>query len=83
MIDLPPTDMVNTRRTGQFRQRTSDTLGEGDLGLFRELIEQYQQENQVDALDIAAALAKQVQGSAPFLLSSKAVARPAFEAGRD
>ncbi len=83
LMDLPSTDMVNNRRIEKFRQRISDTLAEGDLGLFRELIEQYQQENQVDALDIAAALAKQVQGSAPFLLSSKAVARPAFEAGRD
>jgi ATP-dependent RNA helicase DeaD len=75
--------MVNNRRIEKFKQRISDTLAEEDLGLFKGLIEQYQQENQVDTLDIAAALAKQVQGSAPFLLSSKAVAKAAFAADRD
>ena len=80
LMDLPSTDMVNNRRIDKFKQRISDTLAEEDLGLFKELIEQYQQENHVDTLDIAAALAKQVQGSAPFLLSTKAVAKPAFAA---
>jgi ATP-dependent RNA helicase DeaD len=83
LMELPSTDMVNNRRIEKFKQRISDTLAEEDLGLFKGLIEQYQQENQVDTLDIAAALAKQVQGSAPFLLSSKAVAKAAFAADRD
>ena len=83
LMELPSTDMVNNRRIEKFKQRISDTLAEEDLGLFKGLIEQYQQENQVDTLDIAAALAKQVQGSAPFLLSSKAVAKAAFATDRD
>ena len=44
---------------------------------FKDLITQYQQENEIDTLDIAAALAKQVQGSAPFLLSGKSHEKPA------
>jgi len=83
LMELPSTDMVNNRRIEKFKQRISDTLAEEDLGLFKGLIEQYQQESQVDTLDIAAALAKQVQGSAPFLLSSKAVAKAAFATDRD
>ena len=83
LMELPSTDMVNNRRVELFRQRLSDTLAEEDLSLFRELIANYQQENQVDALDIAAALAKQVQGRAPFLLSAKAAAMPARELERD
>jgi ATP-dependent RNA helicase DeaD len=83
LMELPSTDMVNNRRIEKFKQRISDTLAEQDLDLFKGLVEQYQQENQIDTLDIAAALAKQVQGSAPFLLSSKAVAKPAFAADRD
>jgi ATP-dependent RNA helicase DeaD len=83
LMELPSTDMVNNRRIEKFKQRISDTLAEEELELFKGLIEQYQQENQVDTLDIAAALAKQVQGRAPFLLSSKSVARPAFDANRD
>ncbi len=76
LMELPSTDMVNNRRIEKFKQRISDTLTEDDLTLFKGLIEQYQQENQVDTLDIAAALAKQMQGQAPFLLSSKSVHKP-------
>jgi ATP-dependent RNA helicase DeaD len=83
LMELPSTDMVNNRRIELFKQRISDTLAEEDLSLFRGLIEQYQQENRVDALDIAAALAKQVQGRAPFLLSGKPAAMPALELQRE
>jgi ATP-dependent RNA helicase DeaD len=76
LMELPSTDMVNNRRIEKFKQRISDTMAEEDLSLFKGLIEQYQLEQQVDTLDIAAALAKQMQGSAPFLLSSKAVGKP-------
>ena len=79
LMELPSTDMVNNRRVEQFKQRISATLADEDLSLFRELIEQYRQENPVDTLDIAAALAKQVQGRAPFLLSAKAAVTPARE----
>lgn len=82
LMELPSTDMVNNRRIEKFKQRISDTMAEEDLSLFKGLIEQYQQEQQVDTLDIAAALAKQMQGSAPFLLSSKAVGKTAREPDR-
>jgi ATP-dependent RNA helicase DeaD len=83
LMQLPSTDMVNNRRIEKFKQRISDTLAEEDLDLFRDLVTQYQQENEVDTLDIAAALARQVQGSAPFLLSGKSEAQPARAFERD
>ena len=83
LMELPSTDMVNNRRIEKFKQRISDTLAEDDLELFRGLIEQYQQEHQVDALDIAAALARQVQGRTPFLLSGKSFTQPAFDKDRE
>jgi ATP-dependent RNA helicase DeaD len=82
LMELPSTDMVNNRRIEKFKQRINDTMAEEDLSLFKGLIEQYQQEQQVDTLEIAAALAKQMQGSTPFLLSAKAVGKPAPEPGR-
>ena len=82
LMELPSTDMVNNRRIEKFKQRISDTMAEADLSLFKGLIEQYQQEQQVDTLDIAAALAKQMQGNAPFLLSGKAVGKPVGEVDR-
>ena len=83
LMQLPSTDMVNNRRIEKFKQRISDTLADEDLEMFKELVSQYQQENQVDTLDIAAALAKQVQGSAPFLLSGKSESAPARAFERD
>jgi ATP-dependent RNA helicase DeaD len=77
LMQLPSTDMVNNRRIEKFKQRISDTLADQDLSLFKDLISQYQQEKEVDTLDIAAALAKQVQGNAPFLLSGKSHEKPA------
>jgi len=77
LMQLPSTDMVNNRRIEKFKQRISDTLADEDLSLFKDLITQYQQEKEIDTLDIAAALAKQVQGSAPFLLSGKSHEKPA------
>ncbi len=78
-MELPSTDMVNNRRIEKFKQRISETLEEGGLDLFKGLIEQYRQESQVDTLDIAAALAKLMQGRAPFLLSAKSEGKPARE----
>jgi ATP-dependent RNA helicase DeaD len=83
LMQLPSTDMVNNRRIEKFKQRISDTLTDEDLGLFKDLVSQYQQENNIDILDIAAALAKQVQGSAPFLLSGKSATAPARAFERD
>jgi len=71
MMELPSTDLINNRRIEKFKQRITDRLVEKDLGLFRDLIEQYQQENEVPVVDVAAALAKLVQGDAPFLLQNK------------
>jgi len=77
LMQLPSTDMVNNRRIEKFKQRITDTLADQDLSLFKDLVTQYQQEKEVDILDIAAALAKQVQGNAPFLLSGKSHEKPA------
>ncbi len=82
LMELPSTDVINNRRIEKFKQRISDTLADEDLNLFKDLIEQYQREKQVDIVEIAAALAKLMQGSAPFLLSGKSGARPLPEQGR-
>ncbi len=71
MMELPSTDLINNRRIEKFKQRITDTLAEKDLGLFGEMIEKYQQEHDVAVIDIAAALAKMLQGDTPFLLQNK------------
>jgi ATP-dependent RNA helicase DeaD len=76
-MQLPSVEAVNDRRITKFKQRIADTLAAGELGPFVQLIEQYEQERNVPAVEIAAALARLVQGKEPLLL--KAPAR--FERG--
>ena len=71
LMELPTTELINDKRIARFKQRITDTLATEDLGFFTQLIEQYQQEHNVPAEDIAAALAQLLQGDAPFLLQKK------------
>ena len=68
-MQLPTVEAVNDVRINKFKQRISDTLAVGDLGLFQKLIEQYESEHDVPALEIAAALARIAQGNQPLLLT--------------
>jgi ATP-dependent RNA helicase DeaD len=68
-MKLPTVEAVNDVRIARFKQRITDTLAQGELGLFQQLIEQYEQEQNVPALEIAAALARIAQGDRPLLLT--------------
>jgi ATP-dependent RNA helicase DeaD len=68
-MQLPSVETVNDVRIGKFKQRISDMLAQGDLGQFQQLIEQYEQEHNVPAVEIAAALARIAQGDQPLLLA--------------
>ena len=71
IMDLPSTELINNNRVAKFKLRITDTLESGGLEFYANLIEQYQQEHNVPAEEIAAALAKLLQGDAPFLLQNK------------
>ena len=71
IMELPSTEMINDKRIEKFKQKITDTLANDELGLFPQMIEQYQQEHNVPALEIAAALAKLSQGDTPLLLQNK------------
>jgi ATP-dependent RNA helicase DeaD len=69
LMELPSTEDINNRRVAQFKQRITDTLAlEDGLTLYRQLIESYEREHDIPALEIAAALARQLQGDEPLLL---------------
>ena len=72
LLELPSTETINDQRIARFKQSIGDVLASEDLGLFRMIIEQYQQEHNVTALDMASALAKMVQGDEPLLLAADA-----------
>jgi len=67
-LELPTTEMVNNKRIADFKQGISDTLAAGELDFMRSILEQYQQEHDVPALEIAAALAKLAANDGPLLL---------------
>jgi len=67
-LELPSTEMVNNKRIADFKQSISDTLAAGELDFMQSLLEQYQQEHDVPALEIAAALAKISIGDRLLLL---------------
>ena len=66
---LPSTEAVNNKRIADFKQAITDTLSLGELGFMQGLVEQYRQEHDVPAVEIAAALAKMTIGDKPMLLS--------------
>ncbi|AHX12432.1 RNA helicase [Dyella jiangningensis] len=68
-MKLPTVEAVNDVRIAKFKQRISDTLAVGELALFQQLIEQYEQEHNIPAIEIAAALARIAQGNQPLLLT--------------
>ncbi len=71
IMELPSTELINDQRIVKFKQRITDTLATEQTGLFYQMVEQYQQEHNVPALEVAAALAQLLQGDTPFLLQYK------------
>ena len=67
-MQLPSTEFINNARVSRFKQRITDVLSSEELSFFSQLIEQYQTEHDVPAVDIAAALAKISQGDTPLIL---------------
>ena len=67
-MQLPTVDEVNEVRLAKFKQRITDTLEAGDLDFFTGLINQYQQETNTPPWQVAAALARLMQGDTPLLM---------------
>ncbi|WP_295362628.1 DEAD/DEAH box helicase [Arenimonas sp.] len=74
-MELPTVAAVNDVRIAKFKQQISDTLAGGELTEFRKLIEDYEREMNVPAIEIATALAKMARGDVPLLMEP-----PKFEA---
>ena len=71
IMELPSTELINDQRMAKFKQRITDTLASEELGLYYQMIEQYQQEHNVPVLEIAAALGLLLQGETPLMLQTK------------
>src|SRR5438067_2515729 len=67
-LTLPTIKAVNDVRIARFKDQIGEALAGGGLEIFRQLIEDYEREQNVPAIDIAAALAKMHRGDEPLLL---------------
>ena len=69
-MEMPSVSDINETRVEKFKQRIIDALGqEKDLSLFYQMVKQIEAEQEdVDPLQISAALACMVQGDVPLLL---------------
>ncbi|GAB6197203.1 DEAD/DEAH box helicase [Lysobacter xanthus] len=67
-MEAPTIEAVNERRVDRFLARISEALETPDLGMYRELVERYERDHDVPAVEIAAALAHLLQGESPLLM---------------
>ena len=70
-MELPSVEAVNVYRISRFKQKIGEALSAGGLDLFRSIVEDYEREHNVPAVEIAAALAKLVQGNVDLLLADQ------------
>jgi ATP-dependent RNA helicase DeaD len=77
-MQLPSVDAVNEKRVAKFLGKIGAALESADLSVFRGLVERYEREHNVPAVEIAAALAQMVQGKTPLLLDE-----PKYPPARD
>jgi ATP-dependent RNA helicase DeaD len=71
-MTLPTVEDVNEQRVLKFKERITSALPSEEARAFRPLLERMENEQNVPAIEIAAALAALLQGSTPFLLPKKA-----------
>lgn len=67
-LTLPTVEAVNDVRIARFKDQIDEALAGGGLDIYRDLIEQYESEKNVPAIEIAAALARMARGDVPLLL---------------
>jgi ATP-dependent RNA helicase DeaD len=72
-MHMPSTADINDRRVARFKQRILDTLTTADLGLYEEILADLRQEQDIDPMALASALALLAQGSDPLLLKDRPV----------
>ncbi len=82
-MQLPSVEDVNTTRVAKFTDSITEALSSDQIGFFRDLVTGYEQQHDVPAADVAAALAVLVQDNQPLLLDPEPEPQRVFEGKRD
>ncbi len=83
MLEMPSTEVINNKRIARFTQNITDTLANEELAFYGSILEKYALEHNIPAIEVAAALARMVQGDEPLLLSNKPEAQRSTRSDRD
>ena len=78
-MPLPTVEDVNVTRVARFTDAITEALASDKVSFYRELVEGYEQEHDVPAADIAAALAIMSQDGQPLLLEPEPEPQRVFE----
>lgn len=70
-MELPSTQDINDNRIVHFKERIIEATKMEETKFFHEMIEQIELEHNIPAVEIAAGLAKMMQGDTPFFLDDK------------
>jgi len=70
-MHLPSTVEINNNRVDRFKARIIEALEMDDLDFYQNIIQQIENEQNVPAIEIAAATARLLQGDVPFFLEDK------------
>ncbi|MAY42442.1 MULTISPECIES: DEAD/DEAH box helicase [unclassified Neptuniibacter] len=70
-MQLPSTNDINEKRVKRFVDRITETIESQDIEFYKNLLTEYQQENDTDPLVVASALAHLLQGKTPLLMKEQ------------
>jgi ATP-dependent RNA helicase DeaD len=76
-MKMPSVADVNELRLVRFKEKISEAVLSGAGKEYQPLLEQLESDGNIPAIEIAAALASMMHGTAPLLLTAKAEAEPA------
>lgn len=82
-MDLPSVEHINSKRIAGFKARLIEALGvDEDRAMFQQLVSEVEAEQDVPAIEIAAALVRMVQDGQPLLLKKEAPRKARFDDDR-
>lgn len=82
-MSLPTADDINSSRLARFDDAITQALGSDEISFFRDVVTHYVQEHDVPEVDVAAALARVLQGDTPLLLDPDTESQPVRPQRRD
>ena len=78
-MELPTAQEINSGRITRFKDKIVNAAQDADLDFFQKMVESIETDNNIPAIEIAAGLAKLLQGDVPFFLDEKPIKQKAFD----